>query len=62
MPARNFRHRAVRCGDWNRFVFPYRVDEHYPGEITPPPRRLGKTLVDYVWQTGAAAAGYQRSS
>ena len=35
------------------FSFPYRVDEHYPGEITPPPRRSGKTLVDYVWKTGA---------
>ncbi len=51
MPARNFAI-ALHDAGTESFVFPYRVDEHYPGEITPPPRPLGKTLVDYVWQTG----------
>jgi PAS domain S-box-containing protein len=51
MPARNF---AIALYDaaTESFIFPYRVDEHYPDELTPPPRPLGKTLVDYVWQTG----------
>ncbi|HTP08918.1 MAG TPA: GAF domain-containing protein, partial [Anaerolineae bacterium] len=52
MPARNF---AIALYDaaTESFVFPYRVDEHFPDEITPPPRHLGRTLVDYVWKTGA---------
>ena len=51
MPARNFAI-ALHDASTDSFVFPYRVDEHYPDELTPPPRRVGKTLVDYVWQTG----------
>jgi PAS domain S-box-containing protein len=51
MPARNF---AIALHDaaTGSFIFPYRVDEHYPGDLTPPPRPSGSTLVDYVWQTG----------
>ncbi len=51
MPARNFGI-ALYDAATEMFNFPYRVDEHYPGVITPPPRPVGKTLVDYVWQTG----------
>ncbi len=51
MPARNF---AIALHDIasEMFSFPYRVDEHNPGELSPPPRPVGKTLIDYVWQTG----------
>jgi GAF domain-containing protein len=43
MPARNF---AIALYDStsNSFVFPYRVDEHYPGDLNPPPRRSGWTM------------------
>jgi GAF domain-containing protein len=51
MPARNFGI-ALHEPTTDMFIFPYRVDEHYPGNLTPAPRRLGKTLVDFVWQTG----------
>jgi PAS domain S-box-containing protein len=56
MPARNFAI-ALYEPTTDMFSFPYRVDEHYPGDLTPAPRRLGKTLVDYVWQTGAPLLG-----
>jgi PAS domain S-box-containing protein len=52
MPAHNF---GIAQYDpaTDMFSFPYRVDENHLGEVTPPPRRSGQTLVDYVWKTGA---------
>lgn len=52
MPARNFGI-ALYDAATDSFTFPYRVDEYHPGELMPPPRRAGQTLVDYVWETGA---------
>ncbi len=56
MPARNFGI-ALYEPTIDMFSFPYRVDEHYPADLTPASRRLGKTLVDFVWQTGVPLLG-----
>jgi PAS domain S-box-containing protein len=56
MPARNFGIALYETAI-DKFSFPYRADEHYPNDFTPSPRRPGKTLVDYVWQTGIPLLG-----